>query len=356
MDLSCIKTKRGGVVSIHMGKVVTTNLWDDFGWYEITNEEAIKGLKLVIAFELRSKPDEALKIIGKLKDDYPDPSAIGSPYRRTRAPESTARLVEREEPAKAEGAPRPSEETPTINRDKERELIERRSAVADRVIRFFSEFAFSPSIRFVNTLLRQPNLKQARAYTYNYFALCDHPDRDAVNEKIKSDEFAMLYRDGFPLISRKVNDRLEIYYGAQGTGKTTQAVNKYPDACVTVCNETMDSGDLMKTFAFNDENGRPQFKPSALQEDMIAGRPHILDEINLLPLSSLRYLQGILDGKEKIEFEGKTITIAPGFKIIGTMNLVVNGQTFSLPEPFVDRAAELIGFEITPAILSTCAF
>lgn len=354
MDLSCVKTKRGGVVSIHMGKIVTTNMWDDFGWFEITDEEAIKGLKLVVGWELRSKAEEALKVVNDLKSKYPDPNSVGHPYRRTRTTEPTARVVEREEPVEAGGPPAPVEEKPAEVPD--REKMKQRNAVADRVIRFFSEFAFSPSIRFVNTLLRQPNIKQARAYTYNYFALCDHPDRDAVADKIKSDEFAMIYRDGFPLVDRKVNDRLEIYYGAQGTGKTTEAVKKYPDACVTVCNETMDSGDLMKTFAFNDESGHPQFRPSALQEDMVAGRPHILDEINLLPLSSLRYLQGILDGKEKIEFEGKTITIAPGFKIIGTMNLVVNGQTFSLPEPFVDRAAELTGFEITPAILSNCAF
>ena len=176
-------------------------------------------------------------------------------------------------------------------------------------------------------------------------------------EKIKSDEFRNLCNDLFACKSGNVvNKRLEIYYGPAGTGKTTEAIAKYPDAKVTVCNETMDSTDLMKTFSFNDENGNPVFKPSALQEDMIAGRPHILDEINLLPLSSLRYLQGILDGKKEIEFEGNLIQIADGFKIIGTMNLIVNGQVFNLPEPIVDRASVLKSYESNSNILADYAF
>lgn len=188
-------------------------------------------------------------------------------------------------------------------------------------------------------------------------SLCDHPDKDSICEKIKSDEFKTICENMFKCASgNKVNNRLEIYYGPAGTGKTTAAVNKYPEAKVTVCNENMDSTDLMKTFSFNDENGNPVFKPSSLQIDMIEGNPHILDEINLLPLSSLRYLQGILDGKKEIEFEGKTIKIADGFKIIGTMNLIVNGQVFNLPEPIVDRASVLESYEVSANILADYAF
>ena len=143
-----------------------------------------------------------------------------------------------------------------------------------------------------------------------------------------------------------------IYYGPAGTGKTTAAMIKYPASAITVCNETMDSDDLMRVFDFNDESGNPVFKPSSLQEDMVNGRVHILDEINLLPMSSLRFLQGILDNKTEIEYHGERIPIKEGFKIVGTMNLVVNGQVFNLPEPIVDRAEQLYNCKTNASLLA----
>ena len=61
----------------------------------------------------------------------------------------------------------------------------------------------------------------------------------------------------------------------------------------------------------------------------------------------MRFLQGILDGKASFEYKDKTVNIADGFMIIGTMNLTVNGMTFGLPEPLVDRCAETRKFELT---------
>jgi MoxR-like ATPase len=69
--------------------------------------------------------------------------------------------------------------------------------------------------------------------------------------------------------------------------------------------------------------------------------------MNLLPFDSLRFLQGIVDGKPSFEYKGQTVNIKDGFQIIGTMNLVVNGTTYSLPEPLVDRCEETKKFNLT---------
>ena len=80
---------------------------------------------------------------------------------------------------------------------------------------------------------------------------------------------------------------------------------------------------------------------------MEQGKAIVLDEINLLPFDSLRFLQGILDGKSEIIYKGNVITIAEGFQVIGTMNLVVNGTVFNLPEPLVDRCSEIREFTLS---------
>ena len=357
MDL-CIKSMRGGKISIHFGKETTTNLWDEYGWYVITDEAAIEMLK---KFKSIWYEKDQIAQRDAIKSAFPTPTSIGHPYRRS--------AVGAPRPATVEIESKPFEEileemlnesskTPEAEAPKEEPItpLFKKNAAKD-LIKFFSEFTFIPAIRFTNTLANCMDYATATKYVNNYMDLCDHPDKNAIADKIKSDEFKSICDRIFKCASgNKVNNRLEIYYGPAGTGKTTDAIKAYPDAKVTVCNELMDSTDLMKTFSFNDENGHPVFKPSTLQEDMIAGRPHILDEINLLPLSTLRYLQGILDGKKQIEFEGKIIDIAEGFKIIGTMNLIVNGQVFNLPEPIVDRAAVLNKYDINENILADCAF
>ena len=114
--------------------------------------------------------------------------------------------------------------------------------------------------------------------------------------------------------------------------------------CMT-CHSAMLPSDLMEDFKFVD--GKAEFVPSALQIAMTEGKKIVLDEINLLPFESLRFLQTILDGKTEFIYKGKTVKIVDGFKIIGTMNLVVNGCTYGLPEPLVDRAEELRKYSLT---------
>lgn len=216
---------------------------------------------------------------------------------------------------------------------------------AQKLINFFSEFEFEPNFRFVNTLSKNSEyLEDAIEYVTNYFALTNNPHKYNVAEKLKSTEFKLIVANLQALkTTTTINKRFELFYGSQGTGKTTQAI-KLSDS-VMVCHSAMLPQDLMEDFQFID--GKAHFTPSALQIAMVEGKTITLDEINLLPFESLRFLQSILDNKTEFEYKGKRVKIAEGFKIIGTMNLIVNGVVYALPEPLIDRAASLKEFKLT---------
>ena len=215
------------------------------------------------------------------------------------------------------------------------------------IIDFFSEFEFEPNFRFINSFAYACNSSatDAKSYVANYFELTDSPYVNSIVEKMKSVEFETITNDLANIVpTHKVNNRFKLYYGSQGTGKTTQALKETMGNCM-VCHSAMLPSDLMEDFKF--DNGQATFIPSALQIAMTEGKAIVLDEINLLPFESLRFLQSILDGKQQFEYKGKTIVIKDGFKIIGTMNLHVNGCTYALPEPLVDRAETLKKFNLT---------
>lgn len=237
-----------------------------------------------------------------------------------------------------------SETEPAVTLDAKEVL---RNSLA-KLINFFTEFSFTPSFRFVNTLsqISTKNVTAAKKYINNYFTLMDSSYINEIREKIKSAEFADILKGikdyGAPVST--VNNRLRIYYGAAGTGKTTLAQVEADNRCV-VCNASMLPADLMEDFVFTD--GHPDFNPSLLYDCMEKGLPIVLDEINLLPFDSLRFLQGITDGKTKITYKNREITIRDGFQIIGTMNLTLGGATYGLPEPLVDRCSEIREFDLT---------
>lgn len=220
-------------------------------------------------------------------------------------------------------------------------------SACSQLIMFFNEFDFSPNFRFVNTLGRiaiTSNLQACRNYVCNYFKLTDNPNVGSIQNKVNSAEFEYICDTLKDAQTRKVvNSRFRLYYGTQGTGKTTLAMKEANGKCM-VCHSAMLPSDLMEDFKF--ENGQPNFTPSALQQAMVNGETIVLDEINLLPFESLRFLQSILDGKSEFVYKGQTIIIANGFKIIGTMNLQVNGMIYALPEPLVDRAECLREFKL----------
>lgn len=211
-----------------------------------------------------------------------------------------------------------------------------------KLIDFFSEFDFEPNFRFLNTLCHN---NDKVGYITRYFRLVNSPYINAIIDKMNSAEFKSIIQ-GLDCFAPKawVNTRFKLYYGSQGTGKTTIALEECENRCM-VCHNAMLPSDLMEDFAFDD--GKASFHKSALYLAMEQGQKIVLDEINLLPFESLRFLQSILDGKKEFIYKGTTVRIKDGFQIIGTMNLVVNGMTFGLPEPLVDRCMETKEFKLT---------
>jgi len=216
------------------------------------------------------------------------------------------------------------------------------------LIDFFSEFSFVPSFRFTNTFAYMACQSQeaATSYVCNYFALMDSSYVKEVRQKVKSEEFAQIIRDvaQFGEPSSHVNTRLKVYFGPAGTGKTTLAQEESSNRCI-VCNSSMLPSDLMEDFIFKD--GNPDFNPSLLWDCMEQGKTVVLDEINLLPFDSLRFLQGIVDGKTEFYYKNRPVHIKDGFQIIGTMNLSLGGMVYGLPEPLVDRCSEAKEFALT---------
>ena len=217
-----------------------------------------------------------------------------------------------------------------------------------KLMDFFSEFSFTPSFRFTNTFafMACESKQMACDYVRNYFALMNSNYVKEVEQKIKSAEFSNIVKAiaqyGRP--TNHINTRLKVYYGSAGTGKTTLAQKESDNRCI-VCNSSMLPADLMEDFIFKD--GQPDFNPSLLWECMEQGKTVVLDEINLLPFDSLRFLQGIVDGKTEFYYKNRPVHIKDGFQIIGTMNLSLGGMTYGLPEPLVDRCSDTKEFVLT---------
>lgn len=213
---------------------------------------------------------------------------------------------------------------------------------------FFSEFSFTPSFRFTNTFafMACQSKKAAVEYVSNYFALMDSSYIKEVTEKVKSAEFSQIVKSiaqyGAP--ASHINNRFKVYFGPAGTGKTTIAQEESENRCI-VCNSSMLPSDLMEDFVFTD--GNPDFNPSLLWECMEQGKTIVLDEINLLPFDSLRFLQGIVDGKTEFYYKNRPVHIHDGFQIIGTMNLSLGGMVYGLPEPLVDRCSSAKEFVLS---------
>lgn len=240
-----------------------------------------------------------------------------------------------------------TESEPVIDAEADRIALQNKvKSIIQSIIDFFSEFEFEPNFRFLNTFAYACNnsTSTAKEYVNNYFNLTDNANKNAINDKMNSIEFNRII-DSLKTVTptHQINNRFKLFYGAPGTGKTTEGSKEVDN--IVVCHSGMLPADLMEDFKF--EDGKATFIPSALQNAMVNGKKIMLDEINLLPFESLRFLQTILDGKSEFEYKGKTIRIKEGFMIIGTMNLQVNGCVYSLPEPLVDRAMELKEFKLT---------
>lgn len=226
-----------------------------------------------------------------------------------------------------------------------------RTRLAKQFTNFMSGVHIVPSPRMANTVshrLRESE-KNAKNYLVNYTKLIDNGYSDVLEQQVKSTEFETWLKDLAKLTpTDPINKRLAIYFGGPGTGKTTRALKESNDRYIG-CNSSMYPADLMEYYDV--KNGVSNFKHSILWESVEQGLTLTLDEINLLSLECLRFLQTLLDNKSTIWYKGDHVVVHPDFKIIGTMNLEVNGVTYGLPEPLVDRAATLEEFKGSPEIL-----
>ena len=217
----------------------------------------------------------------------------------------------------------------------------------DKFTNFFKDFEINISSRFLNTVLNLDKNNRCN-YIINYFKLMNDADTEIISKKITSPEFKKILDDinlllyNYAYCLTKINNRLKIYFGEPGTGKTTKALEE-TNLCI-VCNNSMIPSDLMENFKFDD--GKPGFEKSDLWLAMEQGKKIVFDEINLLPFDSLRFLQSLLDNKQKINYKGLEINIKDGFEIIGTMNLELGNTIYTLPEPLVDRCSNIVEFKL----------
>ena len=255
----------------------------------------------------------------------------------------------------------PLEETkveipPEKDKEKEKEeLMEQMSSTYKDFLKFFSETSFKPSIRMIDTLSRL-NLKSGQNYIGWFMELINHPDREVIVPKLKSDEWKNIHSQMLDIYKKvgesidPINSRLEIVYGPNGTGKTYDVIKeyqeKYPDIGVMACSSSMSSAeDLLQVFDF-DEGGKPVFKDSPLTEAIKKDQPVILEEARLMQQSAMAFLQSLLDCKDYVDTCRGRLYIGPNFKVIMTMNLEVNGVVYELPEPIVDRAQVILKKEM----------
>ena len=237
---------------------------------------------------------------------------------------------------------------PEKDKEKEKEeLMEQMTSTYKDFLKFFSETSFKPSIRMIDTLSRL-NLKSGQNYIGWFMELINHPDREVIVPKLKSDEWKNIHSQMLDIYKKvgksidPINSRLEIVYGPNGTGKTYDVIKeyqeKYPDIGVMACSSSMSSAeDLLQVFDF-EKDGKPVFKDSPLTEAIKKDQPVILEEARLMQQSAMAFLQSLLDCKEYVDTCRGRLYIGPNFKVIMTMNLEVNGVVYELPEPIVDRA------------------
>ena len=262
----------------------------------------------------------------------------------------------------------PLEETkveipPEKDKEKEKEeLMSQMTSTYKDFLKFFSETSFKPSIRMIDTLSRL-NLKSGQNYIKWFMELINHPDREVIAPKLKSDEWKNIHSQMLDIYKRvgesidPINTRLEIVYGPNGTGKTYDVIKeyqeKYPDIGVMACSSSMSSAeDLLQVFDF-DEGGKPVFKDSPLTEAIKKDQPVILEEARLMQQSAMAFLQSLLDCKDYADTCRGRLYIGPNFKVIMTMNLEVNGVVYELPEPIVDRAQVILKKEMNASLAAS---
>ena len=225
------------------------------------------------------------------------------------------------------------------------QIAKQADEVAKRIMTFCKDFVFKPDPRLLNTMRHCSSKDEATELLINSMELDGFPTEDIeeARNKTRSPEWGDIYKSlmACPLTHAKVNQRLAIYYGPAGTGKTTKAIEDNPDATRIVASPTQDPSELFTRNVVNDHGG-VDVVLTEIGKAMTDGKPIIIDELNLYQMCVLTRLQGITDGGKKLTDNGVEIEIADGFKIIATMNLETNMGKTPLPDPLVSRAGEIV--------------
>lgn len=218
-----------------------------------------------------------------------------------------------------------------------------------------------PSIRLVDTLHRKivnskNSVKEAATYLTNYCLACGFSEKEQFISKLQSvakPEFENIVKKfaNIPLDENTVqNNRLIIYFGAPGAGKTYQAEQ--------LCRQ-LNGGELYKVSCDNGmigsdlfiqpvmKNGVCTFKLTDLAKAAIKGKCCVLDEAALASAAVQATLQPLLDNSKTFSdprISENPIEIKEGFMIIVTYNPIVNEEERFLVNPLVDRAKDIIKF------------
>jgi hypothetical protein len=230
--------------------------------------------------------------------------------------------------------------TPTgLTKEEEQEL---RDKCGTSFFNFLQGFHMDLSRRLINTMGQQVEKSKtaAKSYLYNYFNVIDNGYEQAVKSQMNGQEFENWLEDLKKIPkSPAINRRLKIFYGPAGAGKTYDATHSKGYVGCIVCAEDKYPSDLFKEYDPN--NGSPIWRATCLKNAILNGGVVVLDEINLLQIGTIQFLQGLLDNKEEVDLFGETVKIHPDFMIIGTMNLMIGGAKRPLPEAFVDRCFDI---------------
>ena len=217
-----------------------------------------------------------------------------------------------------------------------------RDALAKSIITFCKDFEYNPDPRLLNSLLFESDPSQ---FIVNSMELVGY-DEDLLQrarEKFQSYEWQEILKTlkGLEPKHGRFNQRLEIKYGAAGTGKTTAAIAEYPTAPKLVASASADPDDL---FTFFDPSTK-KYEMTDIAKAMINGTPIIIDEANLYNAVVLQRLQGITDSTNSIFDRGMKLDIKDGFKVIMTLNLETNMGKTPLPTPLVSRASKIENYD-----------
>lgn len=217
--------------------------------------------------------------------------------------------------------------------------------VAKQIMTFCKDFEFKPDPRLINSLRYCSTAQEAGEMVANSMELIGMPEEvlNMAMPKFSSREWAGIFSDlkTCPTSHGKINNRLEIYYGPAGTGKTTLAEKTYKGCKKIVASATQDPSELFTRNVVN-EHGGVDLVLTELGEAMTNGEPIIVDEANLYNIAVLTRLQGVTDNGTRFFDNGREIVIKDGFKVIITMNLETNYGKTPLPTPLVSRAGLIL--------------